>query len=200
MRWLYSAVVGAGLVLAVAAITPGEVRAQVIRPRPVYPEAQPGYSFSPGQNYQAPSATLYSRPSWSMPYGDPYGPYGPYGFWSPYGLYGIGAPANLAAGMYSSEPSSNSQAPQGTPTVEVTMYDNSFVPSVLYVSPGEVVRWTNTGQHRHTVTSDTGLWDSGELGPGEGYAVYFPLRGRYYYHCKLHGRDMRGWVVVESGY
>jgi plastocyanin len=198
MRWLYSAVVGAGLVLAVAAITPGE--AQAIRPRPVYPEAPPGYSFSPGQNSQAPSPTLYSRPSWSMPYGDPYGPYSPYGFYSPYGLYGTLGTANRSAGIYSSAPHFTPQTPQGPPPTGVTIYDNSFISSVLYVSPGTVVRWTNRGDHPHTVTSDTGLWDSGELRPGEGYAVYFPIPGRYYYHCKLHERDMRGWVVVESGY
>jgi plastocyanin len=84
--------------------------------------------------------------------------------------------------------------------VEVRLYDNSFVPSVLYISAGTVVRWTNRGRNHHTVTSDEGFWDSGELRPGEGYAVFFPLPGRYYYHCKLHARDMRAWVVVESGY
>jgi plastocyanin len=188
MRWLHSAVVGAGLVLAGMAVTAGEAEAQAIRPQPVYPSAPPGYSFQPGQDNYSLGSTLSSRSFPRMPYGDPYGPYGPR----------MGR--NGGAGMYSSAYPSTPQTPQGPPPVEVTVYDNSFFPSVLYVAPGAVVRWTNKGRHRHTVTSDEGFWDSGELRPGEGYAVYFPLPGRYYYHCKLHERDMRGWVVVQSGY
>jgi plastocyanin len=106
-------------------------------------------------------------------------------------LYGMG-------GSPYSAPAQNPQAPPATKVVDAALYDNSYIPSVLYISPGTVVRWTNKGRHHHTLTSDEGFWDSGELRPGEGYAVYFPLAGRYYYHCKLHEKDMRAWVVVQS--
>jgi plastocyanin len=172
VRWLYSAVVGAGLVLAVAAITTGEAQAQAIRPQPVYPSAPPNYAFAPGQNYYPPTATLYGGTYPSMPYGGSY-PSMPYRGMS--GSYGPTASMYGSAGMSSSAPAF---VPPSPPAVDAALYNNSFIPSVLYVSAGTVVRWTNRGRHPHTVTSDEGFWDSGELRPGEGYAVFFPL-GRF---------------------
>jgi plastocyanin len=196
MRWLYSAVL-AGLTLAVALITPRQVDAQPIRPQPVYPSASPNYSFAPGPNDYPPASTLYGGAYAVMPYGGVSGSIGSTA--SAYRSAGssASAPAYPSAGSFSSAPAF---MPPPAPPVDVGLYDNSFVPSVLYISAGTVVRWTNRGRNRHTVTSDEGFWDSGELRPGEGHAVFFPLPGRYYYHCKLHARDMRAWVVVRSGY
>jgi plastocyanin len=81
--------------------------------------------------------------------------------------------------------------------VEVGVYDNYFRPSTLDVSPGTRVRWTNRGRERHTVTSATGLWDSGDLGPGEYYSITFTRTGTYNYYCRIHPREMRGRLVVR---
>ena len=63
-------------------------------------------------------------------------------------------------------------------------------------APGTMVRWTNYGHHMHTVTSDNGLWDSGEFSHGHSFSYTFNQPGTYYYHCRFH-RDMRGTVIVR---
>jgi len=113
------------------------------------------------------------------------------------GSYNLTTPATAPSGINLSVPYA---MPPYVRVVDVGLYDNSFIPGIVYIRVGTVVRWTNRGDHHHTVTSDEGFWDSGELRPGEGYAVYFPLPGTYYYHCRLHARDMGAWVVVRGGY
>src|SRR5262245_4421095 len=48
----------------------------------------------------------------------------------------------------------------------VGIYDDRFDPPTLTVAPGTTVRWTNLGSHKHTVTSSSGDWDSGDMKPG----------------------------------
>jgi plastocyanin len=67
---------------------------------------------------------------------------------------------------------------------------------VIRVALGTTVQWTNHGQHQHTVTSDTGEWDSGELGPLALYTHTFARPGTYRYHCAKHPGQMRGVIVV----
>ncbi len=81
--------------------------------------------------------------------------------------------------------------------VEVGVSDNAFGPATLTIAPGTRVQWMNHGRHAHTVTSETGLWDSREIGPGGGYAVTFMQPGTYPYYCRLHPREMRGTIVVR---
>jgi plastocyanin len=111
------------------------------------------------------------------------GPYGGRGYMMPgaYGGYGAGRAAR----------------PERQPIMHVGLYDNYFQPMTITVSVGTTVQWTNYGQHRHTVTSDTGLWDSGELGPLGLSSYTFARPGTYPYHCKVHGQQMRGTVVVR---
>jgi len=80
--------------------------------------------------------------------------------------------------------------------VDVRIGDNYFSPIALRVPRGSIVRWTNYGWHRHTVTSTSGLWDSGEFGPGGVFAVTFVEAGTYDYYCRLHPQQMRATVVV----
>jgi hypothetical protein len=78
---------------------------------------------------------------------------------------------------------------------DITLYDNVYSPSILYVSSGMTVRWTNRGKHHHTITSDW-RWESGELKPGESFSLTFTQKGTYHYYCRLHSHYMRGKVVV----
>jgi plastocyanin len=90
-------------------------------------------------------------------------------------------------------------APAAT-TVEIGAYDNRFEPQTMNVAPGTTVRWTNRGQHAHTVTSSEGRWDSGDITPGATYAATFQQPGTYYYYCRHHQQDrMQGTIVVGGG-
>lgn len=69
---------------------------------------------------------------------------------------------------------------------EVNIEFAAYRPSQLDVLPGETVNWTNVSQRTHTVTSDTGLFDSGEVPGGGHFAFQFNEVGTYYYHCTIH--------------
>jgi hypothetical protein len=65
---------------------------------------------------------------------------------------------------------------------------------------GEVVRWTNSSATRfHTTTSSAGLWDSGVLAPGQGFAFAFDAAGDYDYYCAIHPRMTGRITVLETG-
>jgi plastocyanin len=85
-----------------------------------------------------------------------------------------------------------------TTTVSIGASDDYFEPSKVNVQPGTTVKWMNKGTHKHTVTSNKGLWDSGDLAPGATYSVTFTTPGTYYYYCRHH-KGMQGTIVVGSG-
>jgi plastocyanin len=69
---------------------------------------------------------------------------------------------------------------------EVAVQFSAYGPSQLDVLPGRTVNWSNVSQRTHTVTSDTGLFDSGHLGPGGRFEFTFSQPGIYRYHCTIH--------------
>ena len=73
-----------------------------------------------------------------------------------------------------------------SPPVEVSVEFSDYRPSQLDVLPGETVSWTNVSQRTHTVTSDTGLFDSGDVVGGGHFAFRFDTPGEYRYHCTIH--------------
>ncbi len=84
---------------------------------------------------------------------------------------------------------------QQTNTVEIR--NASFEPASLSVTMGTIVTWINKDTIDHTVTSDTGLFDSGTIRSGGRFIFTFDAPGTYTYHCNLHA-DMRGQVLVAS--
>jgi plastocyanin len=72
----------------------------------------------------------------------------------------------------------------------------TFGPSIVDVLPGETVAWTNVSDRRHTVTSDTGAFDSGDLFAGGRFVWRFDEPGAYVYHCTVH-EGMVGEVDVR---
>ncbi len=80
-------------------------------------------------------------------------------------------------------------------TVSMTA-SNSFLPATATVTKGTVVRWKNTGFVGHTSTSNTGLWNSGPVGPGKTYSRAFKKAGTFRYHCTIHS-SMTGKIVVR---
>ena len=82
---------------------------------------------------------------------------------------------------------------------DVTISGSRFDPSVITITAGSSVRWTNSDPFTHTTTSDLGSldpWDH-ELGPNEVFSKTFNAPGTYPYHCAIHA-FMHGTVVVVS--
>jgi plastocyanin len=74
----------------------------------------------------------------------------------------------------------------GAPAPEVSIEFSAYRPDQLDVLPGETVNWTNVSQRTHTVTSDDGFFDSGNVPGGGHFAFQFNDAGTYKYHCTIH--------------
>lgn len=70
----------------------------------------------------------------------------------------------------------------------------AIAPASITIPAGSTVRWTSQGD-THTSTSDTGLWDSGNIPHGDTFSYTFNTPGTYTYQCKLHP-NMAGTVNV----
>jgi plastocyanin len=81
-------------------------------------------------------------------------------------------------------------------TLPVNVEFQAFGPSQLDLLPGETVEWDNVSERTHTVTSDEGIFDSGDLDPGVKFAVAFPDAGIFAYHCTKHA-GMIGEIDVR---
>jgi plastocyanin len=84
--------------------------------------------------------------------------------------------------------------PQNARTLTTTAYN----PNPVTVSAGTTVTWTNTDTAApHTVSSDTNLFESGNMAQGTGtFSFKFDTKGTFPYHCSLH-RGMVASVVVQ---
>jgi len=81
--------------------------------------------------------------------------------------------------------------------VDVGIPGFSFSPQNVTIDVGDTVRWTNSHTVSHTTTSNTLVWDSGSLGPGQQFQFTFTAPGVFPYHCSLH-TVMMGTVTVEG--
>jgi len=92
-------------------------------------------------------------------------------------------------------------SPSGGQAVVVNMKDFAFDPKLLKVKAGTTVIFVNQDPEKHTVTSDTGLFDSGDILPGKSFSYTFLQAGTFPYFCVFHGDkggvDMAGSVVVD---
>ena len=79
---------------------------------------------------------------------------------------------------------------------EVWMQGSAFNPQTITVSAGTTVKWTNKESSIHTVTSDTKLFESGNLGNNGTFSFKFSAAGTFTYHCIFH-TAMTGKVVVN---
>jgi plastocyanin len=93
-------------------------------------------------------------------------------------------------------PSSTQTTPAAAKIVDVGIFDDYFEPATYSVNVGTTVRWINRGSTHHTVTADSGLWDSGELAPGSVNSYTFTQPGIYTYHSALQAQTMRGTIIV----
>src|SRR6059036_380091 len=63
---------------------------------------------------------------------------------------------------------------------------NPNSPGNFTVKAGQTVTWVNKDTTVHTVTSSSGLFDSGNLNPGQTWSHDFTQSGVYKYYCTLH--------------
>ncbi len=113
----------------------------------------------------------------------------------------LAASATLSPVNATSTPSSGGSAGEASgQTVTVSVKDFAFNPKELTISPGTTVVWHNEDSARHTVTSDTGLFD-GPLPSGADFQFTFTEPGTYAYYCKPHGgpggEGMAAVVIVK---
>lgn len=87
------------------------------------------------------------------------------------------------------------EAPKPAEQAAVTIDNFAFSPQSLQVKVGTTVTWTNNQGTTHTVTSDTGEWDSGNLSQGKSFSFTFTKAGTFAYHCAIHS-SMTGTVEV----
>ena len=73
----------------------------------------------------------------------------------------------------------------------------SFSPSLVTVTKGTEVTWTNSDTLSHTVTS--AWFDSGNLGPGGTFSYTFEESGTFDYYCSYYRTSgMEGTVIVKD--
>ena len=78
----------------------------------------------------------------------------------------------------------------------VSIANFAFSPATLPIPAGTTVTWTNNDSTTHTVTSDNGVFDSGNLAPNAIFSYTFSNAGTFAYHCSLH-TSMTGKIVVK---
>ena len=80
----------------------------------------------------------------------------------------------------------------------VAIEGTAFRPPTITVTAGDTVVWTNLDGAAHTVTSNTGVWDSGTIrGSGGTFSRAFATTGTFEYFCHLHSW-MLGTVVGRA--
>ena len=78
----------------------------------------------------------------------------------------------------------------------VNISNCQFEPLFLKVEPATEIAFLNNDDHPHTVTSDDGSFDSGDIETEQNYIHVFEDPGIYNYHCKHHP-EMKGQIAVE---
>ncbi|CAG0948439.1 plastocyanin [Methanosarcinales archaeon] len=96
------------------------------------------------------------------------------------------------------EPTPGPTTPAQTSTEQqVNIKDFNFVPATAEVPMGTTVTWVNDDNTPHTVTSVSGSFDSGIIGPGETYSYLFDQAGTFEYSCTNHPTMPHGKVIVR---
>jgi plastocyanin len=100
---------------------------------------------------------------------------------------------------YNMPASSNtgSKGSSGPGANEVWIQGMAFDPATITVTTGTTIVWTNKDAIGHTVTSDSGLFDSGTVNTNGTFSYMFATAGTFTYHCKIHAM-MTATVIVKT--
>lgn len=97
---------------------------------------------------------------------------------------------------YGSTPTGPSPSPPPANTVQ--MQGMAFSPATITVAVGTTVTWKNLDVYAHTSTSDTGVWDTGNIPGGGSATTTFNTAGTFPYNCTYHvSMGMKGTVIVK---
>jgi plastocyanin len=107
----------------------------------------------------------------------------------------IGSAFGLFSSTTSNPTSSFSASPCFVP-VAVSIANFSFTPVSVTIAAGCSVKWTQTSSTKHTSTSNTGLWDSGQMSQNETFTRQFNSAGVFAYKCSIHSQ-MRATIIVN---
>jgi plastocyanin len=69
--------------------------------------------------------------------------------------------------------------------VTVMIHNYMFMPMCLKIMPGTTVTWMNMDSVDHTAT-DSGVFNTGDLGTGKTYSFTFKTAGQFNYICSIH--------------
>lgn len=97
----------------------------------------------------------------------------------------------------SQQGASNTQQTAPVVGTKISISGNAFSPSNLSVKVGQTVTWTNSDGYAHTVVSDDGTINSGNLDTGKTFSSSFSKTGTYAYHCSIHPY-MTGTITVTQ--
>src|SRR6266487_110772 len=81
----------------------------------------------------------------------------------------------------------------------VAIQNFGFHPDSIAVPVGATVTWVNcepNGTEPHSTTSNTGVWGSPNLSPGDRFSFKFAAQGAFPYHCTPHP-FMTAKVIVQ---
>ncbi|QBC33638.1 cupredoxin family copper-binding protein [Pandoraea sp. XY-2] len=78
----------------------------------------------------------------------------------------------------------------------VTIDSMQYAPPDLTVKVGETVMWVNHDPYPHTVSAQSGGFDSKDIAPGESWRFTATRKGSFPYFCRFH-RTMKGTLRVE---
>lgn len=113
-------------------------------------------------------------------------------------LLTIGGCKSGDGGTSSYSPTSPSPTPSPTPSAPntVAMSGMAFSPATITVAKNTTITWQNNDSMAHTSTSDSGLWDTGNMAPGASTTTTFANAGTFTYHCTYHS-GMKGTIIVQ---
>jgi plastocyanin len=105
---------------------------------------------------------------------------------------------NDSSNSYGAPTSPSSTPPVNVPANTILMSGMTFSPSTITVTVGTTLTWKNNDGIAHTSTSDTGVWDTGNLAAGGSSSTTFNTAGTFPYHCTYHvAMGMKGTVIVQ---
>jgi len=84
--------------------------------------------------------------------------------------------------------------------MDMMMYEEEggFSNPAITIKKGDSITWKNMGSMAHTVTSDNGVFDSGNMDTSEMFTYTFNETGEFPYNCTYHiMMGMVGTVVVQ---
>lgn len=87
--------------------------------------------------------------------------------------------------------------PRQAKPVSIDIRSLRFAKRKVEVDAGTTVLWRNRDPLSHTVTSDDGQFDSGEIAPDASWSHTFTTPGTFSYHCGPHP-EMKATVVVRA--